>query len=146
MEAAAPVNPPQPRKHRPGRKHMPIVVKTRIIELNAQGFSYRQIGRMVDRDHTVVSAVIRKWTTEQALERKKGSGPRRKTDAQTDRLIRRAVEMNRSITLKEIQRDLGLHNICIRTISNRIAEAKKLPAAGAAGNAQARPVARRAKV
>lgn len=119
-----------PKAPKVGRPHMTSEDKEKILDLHNQGWSYRQIGRYLHRGHHVVSNVVRKWMKEKSLDRTKGTGRKRKTSAETDMLILRIAAANKCYTAKDLKSNLGLKNICERTIRNRIREAEEKSVVG----------------
>jgi transposase len=93
-----------------------------MIELSAKGKSNREIAATIHRSATTVNKVLNRYAKENSIERKPGSGRKRKTDARTDRLIVDQVLKNRFVTCKEIQELNSLQNLSWQTISRRIKE------------------------
>lgn len=105
--------------------------KVLIVSMHGQGKSYREIGKAVGADHKVVSAVIRNWTLNHSLDRKKGGGRPRKTSPQTDGMIVRAVTANRYVSLNDLRENLALRDLSKSTIARRITAVKMMETARA---------------
>ena len=65
---------------------------------------------------------IRRFRSENTVERKHGSGRKRKTSETTDRAILREVKKSRFVTAHEIQEEFSLQHISTKTIKRRITE------------------------
>lgn len=83
-----------------------------ILQRRAANRSYKDIGNELHRSHTTIARFCRLYDTQQTLDRKKGSGRKRKTSAREDRAIMIYVKRNRFLTAEDITRELALPNIC----------------------------------
>ena len=63
--------------------------KIRILALDEEKLSFRQIAARIDCSHTTIVRLLQKKENSDMLERKKGSGRPRKSTEQTDNLLRR---------------------------------------------------------
>lgn len=105
------------------RRHPDERAKLDMIDLHGQGLSCRQIGVRMKVCHHVVCRVVKKFADGGDLQRKKGSGRRRKTTPQTDKLIIQAMKSDKSATAADVKSKLSLQNISDITILRRMKEA-----------------------
>ena len=99
-----------------------LAEKTEICALYSDGLTVSAICHRMKRSVSTVYQILKKFKVEHSLERAKGSGRKRKTTAQTDRLIVRAVQANPFVTSSEIKEANPILNVTERTIRNRIVE------------------------
>lgn len=105
-----------------GIKHTDQFEKNKYIAMHLEGYSNRYIARFFKRSPTTVSKVLTRFIQTNSIERKVGSGRKRKTDARTDRFIVEQVKRNRFITCNEIKALGSLQQLSNTTISRRIVE------------------------
>ena len=115
-------------------KHINTYQKELIISMKSAGHSSRHISRELKVNNKMIDRMFSLYEAGESLERKVGSGRKRKTSPHTDRLIIREVRRNRFITAQEIQKNLisvvdspdnGLNpsvNISLTSIRRRIKE------------------------
>ena len=79
------------------------VEKGMILQAVAGGLTYNHIAEKLGRGKDGIKKFILRYRESGTLERKEGSGRKRKTTPQTDRRIRRAVTEDREVTSSQIQ-------------------------------------------
>jgi hypothetical protein len=110
------------RRQRPGRNHLTEQEKKTIIELHESGLSFREIGRRLDRNHKLISMVVKKWQQHKSLNRTPGSGRPRKTTPQTDEIIRTIALSDGFSGAAELLRHSLVANLSRQTIKRRLTE------------------------
>jgi transposase-like protein len=88
--------------------------------------SMRSITTEFGINPTTVSNVWKLYQKDPQLKRRPVSGRPRKTTAQDDRVIVRAVKTNPNISAGEIKQSSGFTDICEQTILNRLHESKEV--------------------
>ena len=96
--------------------------KVEILRAETAGLSYREIGRNFNRDHKTIAKFCKKYSATNSLDRKKGSGRKRKTTEREDRSIMIYVKRHRFCTSRDIKAALALPSLSFRTICARIKE------------------------
>jgi transposase len=89
-------------------------VKKRDVQLNKDGQSYGQIGRLLGLPRSTVSSIIRKYITSGTTESGKRSGRPKKLSDAAERRIVRVARQNPRVTAKEIQGELQEAGVEIR--------------------------------
>lgn len=103
--------------------YVPLEQRQRIVELSLQGWSQREICRLMNRSRAAVSRIIRTYLDHGgSLADRERSGRPRATDTQTDSLIVACVVVDPFIDAKEIRRELQL-DVSLSTIRRRLREA-----------------------
>lgn len=120
LEPATPNN--AKKRQRPGRKQLTSHEKISIIQFHASGLSFREIGRRLDRNHKIISHVVKNWHAKNDIKRATGSGRPRKTSPQTDRMIRRIIMTNRFSSISDLMLCPVLTNLSRQTINRRVTE------------------------
>ena len=87
-----------------------------------EGNSCRTIGTLCNCSGSQVCRIIRKFLETGSIDRKTGSGRKRKTSEKMDRLIRRQVRVDRKVSSYQIRKDLELNFVSVHTIRRRITE------------------------
>lgn len=105
-----------------GKKHLDNEQKLLIFHYWSKGESQREICSKLGIGKTAVHNLVKKWKTEQTLDRKSGQGRKRKTSSTTDRYILTRVKRDRFVTAKAIKEQGDLGGICENTIRARIKE------------------------
>lgn len=111
--------------------------KIKVMTLVGEGLSNREIGRRLRRSEAAVRRIKKAAAvlgTDEAPERKKGTGRKRKTDPRTDKMLEREVKKDPFITAKELKEahpDV-LGEVSVRTIQDRLQKLLKLPCRRAA--------------
>jgi transposase len=93
-----------------------------ILRAETAGLSYREIGRKFNRDHKTIARFCKNYAATNSLNRKKGSGRKRKTTEREDRSIMIYVKRHRFCTSRDIKAALALPSLSFRTICTRIKE------------------------
>ena len=93
-----------------------------ICGAHCAGESNRAIAKKLSRNPKTVNLIVRKYEEEGDTRRKPGSGSKRKTSPGEDKYLRIYVKRNRKVTVRDIQNELGLHQVSDRTIRRRIKE------------------------
>ena len=88
--------------------------------------TYRLIAEQESIPISTVHRIVKSFKEYNTTGRKAGSGRPKKTSSNQDHNIVLAVKRNRSITSKELSKDLGLPNISDRLIRRRIRELSDL--------------------
>jgi transposase len=100
--------------------------KGQTIAYHDEGCSTKCISTKMGRDKHTIRRLICLHKNGDSLDRKEGSGRKRKTSAQMDRAILREVKKNRFISARTIQNEFNLNygpeRICLNTIRSRIKE------------------------
>lgn len=87
-------------------RRMDIAVKSKIKTLSDLSWSKRQIAKEVGFSERAVRKFLTNFAKTGNFDRKKGSGRIRKTSQREDICIKRLCSRNRTITSKEIQKEL----------------------------------------
>ena len=93
-----------------------------ICGAHCAGESNRAIAKKLSRNPKTVNLIVRKYEEDGDTRRKRGSGSKRKTSPGEDKYLRIYVKRNRKVTVRDIQNELGLHQVSDRTIRRRIKE------------------------
>lgn len=81
-----------------GRKQLSEFEKGKIVGLADHGVAMREIGRRLDRDIAVISRFLKRFRATGSVQRRKGSGAKRKTSTREDRFIERQMLKKRRIS------------------------------------------------
>ena len=105
-----------------GSKHADLIQKASVVASYEAGMSYEAI----ETKYGIPRNTFRKWISSyrdtQNLERKDGSGRKRKTTASEDQHIILSVKRNRETTSQEVADSFGDRNVSSRLICRRIRE------------------------
>jgi transposase len=99
--------------------------KTQILTLASRNSSSRSIAREVGCSQTAVRNCIKKYQNSEFLERKQGSGPKRKTTSAEDRLLKRICLQNRFKSAVDVRTEYiagGGTEISVETVRRRLRE------------------------
>lgn len=97
--------------------------KAVILALSKEGLSSRSIGLRVDIAHSSVVRLLQKFRSQGTVERKRGSGRRKKTTAGDDRVLRRLSMTNRRLTSTALRSEWVTHTrveVSARTVRRRL--------------------------
>ena len=97
------------------------VIIGRIIAGHTQAVIAKDYGV----SQSTVSAIATNFNTCRSVERKPGSGRKRKTNQKDDQRILSIVRRNRFITSKELQKEQFLSHVSTSTIRRRISESRE---------------------
>lgn len=109
--------------------------KTEIVTLRKQKLSIREISKKVGYSKSSVAEFLKKYDLTRSVERKTGSGPRRKTSSAEDRLLKRMSLQDRFKTAEHIRKEFVEASgtvVSTRTVRRR------LRAAGLCGRSPAK--------
>lgn len=105
-----------------GSKHYSAEYKAYIVGLYNGNLTYRLVAEKESIPISTVHRFVKRFQENNTTGRKAGSGRPKKTSSSQDHNIVLAVRRNRSITSKELSKDLGLPNVSDILIRRQIRE------------------------
>jgi IS30 family transposase len=106
----------------PRRPQLTEFEKGLIVGLAQPQMSAKAIASHLQRHTTTITTILARYDESGETSRHVGSGRKRKTSETTDRRIVRAVKIDRTVSGKQLKKDLDLDDVSERTIRNRIRE------------------------
>lgn len=104
-------------------KKLTVAEKTVIVALNSEKWSTRAIAAKIERSQSALTKFLRKYRTTRSVERKEGSGRKRKTSQREDHLIKRISLRDRFKTAVDIRTEFGESSgtqISVETVRRRL--------------------------
>lgn len=113
------------RRYRRPYRQLNDFERGRIVGMREAGWSYRAIGRHLQRTDTAVQRCWQQWLRQGNCRRNEGSGRPRSTNARQDRMIVRQARTAPTVSLSTIQRTTAssIPPVVPSTISRRLAKA-----------------------
>ncbi|RWS21439.1 hypothetical protein B4U80_11855 [Leptotrombidium deliense] len=105
------------------RKQLTIDEKARILLLDTEGLSCYQIAQQFNRSHKTILKILNRWRNNETIQRKRGTGLKRKTTPEEDEQIVAYSLLHRFKIIEFIKNEQAPH-LSRRTIIRRLREKK----------------------
>lgn len=107
------------------KRQMTVAIKSAVLTLFKENISMREIARRVGYAESSVRKFLKNYKNSGSLERRKGTGAKRKTTRREDRELKLQILKNRFASAPKLKRELentNYANVSVRTVERRINE------------------------